>query len=1589
MQAGSDYEIKKRDYEVFTKRAAAKESAQPKGGLKTQADTSYAGKSPQELLDAAAKYEKYGPDYDRNIATSANQLRQNVERNSKFTQLSADELAVRLDAYGPKKSEPTAESKPTAPEVAPPAKETSAGPKVTATPAQEHAVSQLADKKQLKVQKEFLGDAIKNAIKDAPEEITYDAKGEAILNELDSIVKERAAIEKPMDRKVFSPEVVALAKKAGLKGSARLGQPADALIDDIRNQVTNEHGGKLTIDVPGDGRFRITHTKDALTKFGEVVRKGFGNKLGPHPVDSTMSAKAPGIPPVDKAPAPADITKAVSLSQSKDETRVVLNRTVQDGKYTIATDGRRLTIGVGGDGEKLGKDRYVLGKDGKPITVVTVKTDPKTKKETRKVDKIQYPNWRRVVPTDMVELTPSGLKLAEGGGKMAINTEVDTGETLRLARLASLATSEKSNSLEVFQTGDGKIGFAAQDPVFGEYHSEGTEGLNPDGTPKTAAIAVDPDFLIDALTQARAMGHDKIRLIVKDEVSPMVVTDGKKFANILMPVRLSSLSDVAAKDLSLEHADQMSEADLFGRIGERADRITNGERAPSGIPTEAASAALKEWQDKNPKAPKVRLVNDPDWKENGRGVRGQYQNGELVVNAAYAPDAAAIHEIANHEWAHDTLASKDGRLAIATFATRELPRADLDALKVKYPQQPGESVVDHRLRLTEEWVAKNAEKNPGVWTRIVDAVKGWLEKRGLATLTNEQAARAMLRALRGKEGGEPTPTPPPTEGSPVTRSSLADTEKDLKEARDKVVSGWKNIRSQADLKAVMSADRDAVDTKANAYSREVRNTVADSLTRAFGKKDGAGVAADALSFHIEAGGKDSTLRDFRDKIAASTKVDPKWQARALSAIDYALAHGNELKPVADQYRKFTNSQQVRESDAGLPTLKRDNYVPHFQDVEEGGIMEHLLGGNGTSPTGAANRKNRVHETFADSLAAGVDPKSLNAVDALETRVRTGETGINMRAWQKALPSYKDAKGEAIARTPDKVERADASVYYEPGKGYTLENVGNTPVAVKKEYSGIVSALTDPSWFSQNQGRLAVQKLNAAAKSITLAVDTFHLGRLAFRSAMIRAASVTNPKFGPAYKEGLLVSEHSPAEIIRMGNSGEIPKESVPALLENKKIIQKLTDVGYNSGRVADAMHQELIQKIPILGDVNKFIFQKFQRGAMNDAGVLEYKRQRAAYPEMSDEQVARKVSKELMTRFGNLGRQGWFKSQTAQDVARLMVLAPEWNQGLIRSELGGITDMAKAAGNTLLGRRAAMGLLGREMVTTGVSLFAASQIINQITRGKFTWENPEEGTAAKISAFIPDKLGGGSGFFLNPMGLTAETGHLLLNAYERTGNTYEPVINYMRSRASAVTRPAWTFLTGKDALGRNLKPEDHWKETAKDAIPAPISGGAAIRAAKGLTSAGMSEKFPGEYQKQAMQSFGVRTELAPGPEKRIRSLATEFNRAHGIQPSGEYYAGKFSALTDALRRQNKGDVENELGALFAQNEKPTDIEKYYREWQHQNYAGSAVREQAFIRSLNPEQKQQYAQARQERTRLAVRAMQAIRALPAAQRRPNP
>lgn len=749
-------------------------------------------------------------------------------RESILNATDADGRAKYLIKYGAAKGQVQVQAHPRAPTEAVPVVAPIAapvGPLVSPTPTQVRAVSKLADKKALKVQKEFLADAVKNATAEAPEttEPVMAPEGVNAREEMQAIRKgyEEATSRKPdrydnseeskakreeYSRLESAHETVAKEKLAPLvekytdlrdtpESKDRMMDGSDKVIPAaswrdlplhviehaIDQGITSAHAEHLTIEVPGDGTFRVPNSKAALKAFSETVAD-FGKGLGPHPVASTMPTKAPAIPALKKNPSADAIGEAVGLSQSSDETRPVLHRVVKDGPYTIATDGRRLTVAIGGEGESLNKKMEVLAKDGTPLKVGATDKQGKTTYET-----VRFPNWRQVVPKGAITLTPKGFKVEALAGGL-INTEIDTGESLRLVRLAKLATSEKANNVAIFDVGDGKIGFASQSPDFGDYASEGVDTVRDGG--RTAATAANPDFLIDALTQARQMGAEKVRIIVKDEVSPIVITDGKKFFTVTMPVRLSAVigSRSAGSNLSNEYATAPSRLEFVPAPQETVsaadrdavaafERSTNRTRASRGeAPVtisprhlKLASTAPNQRQAGSLASAISRLfgrsviffeASSPI--DTGGGVLTDHPKAIFVNVAGTDPIASLIgHELFHSlERTHDDLGK---RLTVWVHEAFRLPDWFIDRMRAQgYAQNEWASewaaaVIGDRFLEPEFWnaLAQEAERRgeTSVFRRVIDEMLNWLRDLGQKILNvfpgpNAQDFAARVEVLR-------------------------------------------------------------------------------------------------------------------------------------------------------------------------------------------------------------------------------------------------------------------------------------------------------------------------------------------------------------------------------------------------------------------------------------------------------------------------------------------------------------------------------------------------------------------------------------------------------------------------------------------------------------------------------------------------------------------------------------------------------------------------------------------------------------------------------------------------------------------------
>ena len=108
-------------------------------------------------------------------------------------------------------------------------------------------------------------------------------------------------------------------------------------------------------------------------------------------------------------------------------------------------------------------------------------------------------------------------------------------------------------------------------------------------------------------------------------------------------------------------------------------------------------------------------------------------------------------------------------------------------------------------------------------------------------------------------------------------------------------------------------------------------------------------------------------------------------------------------------------------------------------------------------------------------------------------------------------------------------------------------------------------------------------------------------------------------------------------------------------------------------------------------------------------------------PDDESRNIIRDISKDLNPYYGSIGRQGWIKSKTLQDIARLTFLAPQWLEGLIKKEISPIRLLTQP-NRAFQGKDTTLRGIGRGLL----AMVALTQVVNLITRGQPTWRNPEK-----------------------------------------------------------------------------------------------------------------------------------------------------------------------------------------------------------------------------------------------------------------------
>ncbi len=302
--------------------------------------------------------------------------------------------------------------------------------------------------------------------------------------------------------KALNGEMVQVEPSRVLEQSAR-----EKLLRAAIEKARMEQLPKIEIEVPGDGTFKIINTKDAIARFRDIAKKQFPSKTpAPDRGPSNMRTTPTAIPPIGKPKAAGDFLKAAAANVSTDDTRFVINLIYSDGKNVVATNGKRMLVidaKAGGT-----KENPVLFQ---PKSLTAVEKD-------KDGTPLKFPDWKQIVPTDL---------------KHEIKN-IKTGDLMKLLIQAQEVTTEKNNAVKIHADDKGRISVSSNGPDIGSF-----EGGAADMNTAKVVTALNPEYVVDGLRAARALGHETVSLKYTDDMSPIQITaPGMKF--IQMPMRLSA-----------------------------------------------------------------------------------------------------------------------------------------------------------------------------------------------------------------------------------------------------------------------------------------------------------------------------------------------------------------------------------------------------------------------------------------------------------------------------------------------------------------------------------------------------------------------------------------------------------------------------------------------------------------------------------------------------------------------------------------------------------------------------------------------------------------------------------------------------------------------------------------------------------------------------------------------------------------------------------------------------------------------------------------------------------------------------------------
>jgi hypothetical protein len=683
-----------------------------------------------------------------------------------------------------------------------------------------------------------------------------------------------------------------------------------------------------------------------------------------------------------------------------------------------------------------------------------------------------------------------------------------------------------------------------------------------------------------------------------------------------------------------------------------------------------------------------------------------------------------------------------------------------------------------------------------------------------------------------------------------------------------------------------------------------------------------------------------------------------------SELEFAKAQWNNpmLRDTALQMRKEFDNQFDFEVAKGFSLKYDENYNAGRYDGEyftDDGVWFHgrrVLGGQWRAP--------KMFQTYYHAIEQGSYlPLTRDGSAIVGNRVGQGMRKIDRMDWLAGLEDYKDpVSGKPMVRSP-KFDQA-TGVYLPPDADYELVHPfgSKKPIAVLAGADArLMENITAPSWFDRNTTAANYLAVSQYMKHTVLLGDFFHLARVGYYAGAISGAKA---RMVPAWaalhiresdipysvKKGIISQKTADylLEKLPFNNGGR------PQVVSRVRLAKMFSQAGFNVNRIQDALYKDLVRNIPIIGDYNKFLFDKLTPGLMMDSAINEFQRISRATPDADSAVVMRKIAKDLNYFFGSIGRQGWVKSATAQDGWRLVGLAPQWFEGLVKKEVSPARWLMSGGTQHATATRA--------MVRGLAAMFVLTQVVNLITRKKPTWENEE-----KDHKWDADF----GGVWVSPLSVFNELTHDILRLSETKPKVWDAIKQVGENKLGFYGRVGIVLATDRSPSGEYITTTPGiLKSAAGQLLPVPISFGKVAQAAGSfLTHGRVPPLEPGQLQRQVMSTFGIKGQVARQSIDSIQHQATVFAQQHGFQPDVVELQATDQPSYSKLRHAIFIGDQHGAQALMQQllkSHTPAQITRAMSMWARRPFTGSRKAEHLFVNSLDDDGRDLYTKAQQQR-----------------------